>query len=408
MAKRPLASWVEPMSLPLTYSPVLASWKVRPRSVAIARPTRVTSARSSRESRSAGARIPPSGKRSGMAHVDQRLLAALHRVRHVAAEPGAGERCAAARDQLAVEPGRAVAADLGLEIKRREGADGKSVAAPAEVVAHPTLGDVGGDAPLVGVEPLDMAGPAQRLQAADMGADESLGVAADALDLFARPLQMRARTVDACLAGHVGDVQISRPRMGNRRRHLDDHAPPNVLDAGRISELKMMDPAVHAIDDQIDPLAHLIAGQSLAEDTADNRLGGPAAVGDILADAAFLGEVVIGQRPVHGLDDVDPLAKLFQGRLGLAGDNPASRLRLGGETVVFQTLRPADHKVPVLADEVGASFSRPQIDDALIALLGDQHFVEPGQALSIHFARELAGDFDLLWWSTRIMRRLLR
>ncbi len=113
------------------------------------------------------------------------------------------------------------------------------------------------------------------------------------------------------------------------------------------------------------------------------------------ADAALLGEAVAGQRPVHGLDDVGPLAKLFQGRLGLAGDNPASRLRLGGETVVFQTLRPADHKVPVLADEVGASFSWPQIDDALISLLGDQHFIEPGQPLSVYLAHELAGDFDL-------------
>ena len=100
---------------------------------------------------------------------------------------------------------------------------------------------------------------------------------------------------------------------------------------------------------------------------------------------------MIRQRPVHGLDDVDPLAKLFQGRLGLAGDNPAARLRLGGETVVFQTLRPADHKVPVLADEVGASFSRPQIDDALISLLGDQHFIEPGQPLSIDLAARACG-----------------
>ena len=31
-----------------------------------------------------------------------------------------------------------------------------------------------------------------------------------------------------------------------------------------------------------------------------------------LADAAFLGEAVLGERPVHGLDDVIALAKLFQ------------------------------------------------------------------------------------------------
>ncbi len=125
---------------------------------------------------------------------------------------------------------------------------------------------------MVGVEPLDMPGPAQRLQAAHMGADKRLGVSTDALDLFARPLQMGARAVDACRVGHVGDVQISRPRSGNHRRHLDDQALPNVLDAGRISELQMMDPAVHAIDDQVDPLTHFVAGQSLAEDTANDRL----------------------------------------------------------------------------------------------------------------------------------------
>jgi hypothetical protein len=34
----------------------------------------------------------------------------------------------------------------------------------------------------------------------------------------------------------------------------------------------MMDSAVHAIDDQIDLLSHLIAGQPLAEDTANDRL----------------------------------------------------------------------------------------------------------------------------------------
>jgi len=206
---------------------------------------------------------------------------------------------------------------------------------------------------------------------------------------------MHARAVDARLAPHVGDIQISSPRTGNHRRHFDNHAPAHVLDAGRISELQMMGSAVHAIDHQIDTLAHLIAGQSLAEDTADNRFRELTAVGDILADPAFLVEATIDQRLVHGFDDVALLAKLFQGRLGIAGDNPASRLRLGGETVVFQMLCPADHKVPVLADEVGASFSRPQIDDALISLLGNQHFVQPSQALSVHLVRELAGDFDL-------------
>ena len=45
----------------------------------------------------------------------------------------------------------------------------------------------------------------------------------------------------------------------------------------------------------------------------------------VLADPAFLVEATIDQRLVHGFDDVALLAKLFQGRLGIAGDNPASR-----------------------------------------------------------------------------------
>src|SRR5208282_6554146 len=101
-----------------------------------------------------------------------------------------------------------------------EGADGKSVAAPAEVIAHPALTDVGRDAPGIGVDAVDMPGPAQRLQAADMRADKSLGVAADALNSLTRPLQMHARAVDARIVPHVGDIQISSPRAGNHRCRL--------------------------------------------------------------------------------------------------------------------------------------------------------------------------------------------
>ena len=207
-----------------------------------------------------------------MAHVRQRLLSPLHRVRHVAAEASVGERRSAAGDEFPVEPGRAIAADLSLKIERRKRADGYAIAAAVQIVAHPALANVGGDAPCVSVEPLDMPRPAQRLQAADMGADESLGVAADALDALARSLEMRAWAIDARLVRHVGDVQISRSRARGHRAHLDDHAPAHVVDAGRIGELQMMNPAVHAIDDQIDPLAHLVAGQPLADDAADDRL----------------------------------------------------------------------------------------------------------------------------------------
>jgi hypothetical protein len=40
------------------------------------------------------------------------------------------------------------------------------------------LGEIGGDMPVIGVDPLGMAGPAQRLKSADVRANEGLGVSA--------------------------------------------------------------------------------------------------------------------------------------------------------------------------------------------------------------------------------------
>ena len=136
-----------------------------------------------------------------------------------------------------------------------------------------------------------MAGSAQRLQPADMGADESFRVATNAW-MAARSLQMRVGSIDACLVRHVGDVEVGRPRARGHRAHLNDHAPAHVVDAGRIGELQMMNPAVHPIDDQIDLFAHLVAGQPFADDAADDRLRQLAGVEQILVYAALVGEAV--------------------------------------------------------------------------------------------------------------------
>src|SRR5450631_430961 len=64
MAKRPLASWVEPTSVPLTYSPDLAAVNVSPRSAAMALPTRVTSVRSRLATKFFDTRIRPSSSRT--------------------------------------------------------------------------------------------------------------------------------------------------------------------------------------------------------------------------------------------------------------------------------------------------------------------------------------------------------
>jgi hypothetical protein len=42
----------------------------------------------------------------------------------------------------------------------------------------PALDNLLRDLPMIGIDPLDQTGPAQRLQSADMGADISLGVPA--------------------------------------------------------------------------------------------------------------------------------------------------------------------------------------------------------------------------------------
>ena len=59
---------------------------------------------------------------------------------------------------------------------------------PREIVVLAALDQVGRDAPAIGVDPFDMAGPAQRLQPADVGANEGLGIAADTVDGSSRPL----------------------------------------------------------------------------------------------------------------------------------------------------------------------------------------------------------------------------
>ena len=49
----------------------------------------------------------------------------------------------------------------------------------------------------------------------------------------------------------------------------------------------------------------------------------------------------------------------------------------------------------VLPHKVALSLTRPEVDNALVPALGNQHSVEPGQPVGVHFDGELAGDFDL-------------
>jgi hypothetical protein len=76
--------------------------------------------------------------------------------------------------------------NLAVEAGRRQDADADVGAVPRKVVGLTARGEIGGDAPVIGVDPLGMTGPAQRLQPANVGANEGLGIAADTVDGGAR------------------------------------------------------------------------------------------------------------------------------------------------------------------------------------------------------------------------------
>jgi hypothetical protein len=90
----------------------------------------------------------------------------------------------------------------------------------------------------------------------------------------------------------------------------------------RTSSMRAGSANVDAIDHQVNPLAHLVASQSLADDPANHLLPTAAAVKGILIDAAHLREAVVGERPVHCVDDVLARAKVHQGSFSGVGDNP--------------------------------------------------------------------------------------
>src|SRR5262249_14512444 len=99
-------------------------------------------------------------------------------------------------NNLAVEPSRTIAGNLSVEADGRERPYSQPVAALAEVVGLPTLDDVLRDPPTIGIDPLDLAGPAQCLQASDMGTHESFGVLPLPRKAVADTLQVPARPVD--------------------------------------------------------------------------------------------------------------------------------------------------------------------------------------------------------------------
>ncbi len=165
----------------------------------------------------------------------------------------------------------------------------------------------------------------------------------------------------------------------------DDHAPADLLGAGGV-QLDMMDAPVHAVDDQTDPLAHLVTAQPLVEHPADNALGRLLAVQDVARGMAVLGQSLALQRPVHGLDDVAAFAKLPQNWFGLWRHDPAAGVDLSRQPHALQLACPVDQQRAVLAERVEHVLVGAQVGELLASLLRDQHPVEPGEAVGVHLA----------------------
>jgi len=66
-------------------------------------------------------------------------------------------------------------ADLLVKAGGRQDAYSDVRTVPRKIVGLTALGEIGGDAPVVRVDPLGMAGPAQRLQPADMERTKASG-----------------------------------------------------------------------------------------------------------------------------------------------------------------------------------------------------------------------------------------
>jgi hypothetical protein len=98
---------------------------------------------------------------------------------------------------------------------------------------------------------------------------------------------------------------------------------------------------------------------------------------------------------VHGLDDVAALPKLPQHRLGLGRYNPFAGLNLSRQPHTLQLARALDQQRTVLTEGVAHILVGTQVGKLPPLLLGDQHPVEPGEAIGVHFPLKLLRDLKL-------------
>src|SRR5229473_222881 len=146
----------------------------------------------------------------------------------------------------AIEPGRAVSFDLPFQVEGRKHANVELAISSGIIGRGPAL-KILRETPMVGVDPLDDPGPAQRLEPADMGVDEAVMVATGNAALEPGLLQMAARPIDAVLR-HAGNGAIGRTATCFGRSDLGDAADTDVFDSSRIDAGNVVGAAVDAID----------------------------------------------------------------------------------------------------------------------------------------------------------------
>src|SRR5262245_57626246 len=106
-----------------------------------------------------------------------------------------------------------------------------------------------------------------------MRAHISLGVLALAFEAVMDTLQVPAGPVDPIAVDRIGSgAAVSRSSSLDNGRGVDDHVPPHLFDSARVLELDVMDPAIDAVDNQMDALAHLGPCKALGQNATDDLL----------------------------------------------------------------------------------------------------------------------------------------
>jgi len=90
------------------------------------------------------------------------------------------------------------------------------------------------------------------------------------IDVFVDTLDLAEMSFDGVEPAATGRPSYHPSVL--RRLEADDHVPPHLFDPARVLELDVMDPAIDAVDNQVDPLAHLVPGKALGQDPTQSLL----------------------------------------------------------------------------------------------------------------------------------------